>query len=102
MIYGQHRHPDTIPDNETYRRDSTKFLMDRYVQYEKFVEGRNALIIQFKDLIFDRTEEVVDQIIEYAELKVNKTKRQEMSQFIEYPDRTKHFKWLKTLKVNQK
>jgi hypothetical protein len=71
------------------------------VQYDKFVEGRNALIIQFKDLIFDRTEEVIDKIIEYAELKVNKTKRQEMSQFIEYPDQTKYFTWLKTLEANQ-
>ena len=97
MVFGQLRHPDSIPDEEVDNILSRKYLSGREEQYETFVKGRDALIVPFEDLIFDRTEEVIDEILEYVELKVNKTTRRIMSQFIEYPDRTEDYAYLKLL-----
>ena len=97
MIYGQLRHPDYIPDEEVHDILSRQYMKGREEQYEKFVKGRDVLIVSFQDLIFDRTEEVIDEVLDYAELKVNKTTRRKMSQFIEYPDRTEDYAYLKSL-----
>ena len=64
------------------------------------IKGREVLIVDFNELVFNDQKGSIDRIMAYAELNPSKKVLNQMLDFVEFPDRKDDWAYMRSLQKN--
>jgi hypothetical protein len=100
IIWAEHRPPDMISDEEVLQVMTKGFLASREKLIVSAIKGREVLIVDFNELVFNDQKGSIDRIMAYAELNPSKKVLNQMLDFVEFPDREDDWAYMRSLPKN--